>query len=162
MNIPVMYTQEYRDELLRERFFELGRAGANANVNHPNRKEWERLRVHLGNSVPTPPPTAPKFSFNYPFLTDNVLSCNIMQIVPTGYQDVDRGFDEATGRWVANALNAHNDPVRKAAPELLEALRTALPLAELGVAAHPDANGSGVARLKIIRAAIARATGGAV
>lgn len=32
---------------LRARFFALGRAGANADVNHPDRKEWENLRWTL-------------------------------------------------------------------------------------------------------------------
>ena len=30
-----------------KRFVELGRAGANADVNHPGRKEWEALRERL-------------------------------------------------------------------------------------------------------------------
>lgn len=35
------------DAARRDRFFALGRAGANADVTHPGRKEWESLRASL-------------------------------------------------------------------------------------------------------------------
>jgi len=38
--------EEYR-RLIEARFINLGKAGANANVKHPDRKQWERLRAEI-------------------------------------------------------------------------------------------------------------------
>jgi hypothetical protein len=45
-NEPPLSQAEYR-QLVEARFIELGRAGANANVKHPDRKQWERLRAEI-------------------------------------------------------------------------------------------------------------------